>query len=366
MGQFRILRRNPRITITTILLIAFLGIDVSSARLFYLYHGYGFFMKSAYTEKTYRIQSVKFHHGLKPSIYIRDVRWENRSYTVATDSLGFKAGTKKETSLVNERYRIVFIGDSFTEGVGVNYENTFVGRIDSELSKSDIEVINAGVISYSPIIYYTKIKHLVDQGFRFNELIVFIDISDIHDEAYSYEMSDGGNVVTRKALQFNAKTLIRDNTILCYYILNKVYDFLVEIRNGSEFPINIQHSNWTTHEEAYNAFGKKGLQKSRLYMDKLINLLNLNDIELTVAVYPWPAQIMRNDLNSRQVVFWKEWAKKNDVDFINLFPVFINEDCNTSCRTQALDRYFIAKNVHWNEDGHKLVADSFLSNYPHR
>jgi hypothetical protein len=43
---------------------------------------------------------------------------------VFTDSLGFKDASRRA---VPDRRRILFIGDSFTEGVGLPYEQTFVG-----------------------------------------------------------------------------------------------------------------------------------------------------------------------------------------------------------------------------------------------
>ena len=45
--------------------------------------------------------------------------------------------------------------------------------------------MNAGVASQSPIIYFKKIKHLIEvKKVEFDELIVFLDISDIPDEYY--------------------------------------------------------------------------------------------------------------------------------------------------------------------------------------
>ena len=69
------------------------------------------------------------------------------------------------------------------------------------LIKDLYEVLNAGVGSYSPIIYWRKIKYLIeDVGLRFDEVVVYIDISDAQDEASYYELSDDGNerVVYRK------------------------------------------------------------------------------------------------------------------------------------------------------------------------
>jgi hypothetical protein len=46
--------------------------------------------------------------------------------------------------------------------------------------------LNAGVASYSPSIYYKKIKYLLESGLQFDEVVLFSDTSDVTDEATSY------------------------------------------------------------------------------------------------------------------------------------------------------------------------------------
>ena len=76
------------------------------------------------------------------------------------------------------------MGDSFVEGLGLDYDETFVGLVDSMLREGEraIETLNAGVVSYSPKLYYLKLKGLVDSGLKIDQAIVFVDISDIQDE----------------------------------------------------------------------------------------------------------------------------------------------------------------------------------------
>ena len=60
---------------------------------------------------------------------------------------------------------------------------TFPGIVDKELEKADIDVFNAGVVSSSPKVYYLRTKYLLTKrAFHFDELFVFIDISDIQHE----------------------------------------------------------------------------------------------------------------------------------------------------------------------------------------
>ena len=75
------------------------------------------------------------------------------------------------------------MGDSFTEGVGYDFEKTFVGIVDKALSTKGMEVLNAGVIGYFPAIYFKKTEYLLETlKLKFNHMVLFLDISDIADE----------------------------------------------------------------------------------------------------------------------------------------------------------------------------------------
>ena len=76
-------------------------------------------------------------------------------------------------------------------------------------------------------------------------------------------------------------------------------------------------------------------------------------------MYPWPDQIARNDLESVQVSYWQRWAAEKDVRLLNYFPCFVKGDGGDT----VLDAYFIPGDVHWNEEGHQLIAEEFLKFY---
>jgi hypothetical protein len=110
--------------------------------------------------------------------------------------MGFRDASTRDVPLVADHKRIVFIGDLFTEGLGVPYQKTFVGRFASAFP--DLDVLNAAAESYSASIYYEKLKYFLDVGFRFDEAIVYIDISDItFVSVLANETSRGGGVPSK-------------------------------------------------------------------------------------------------------------------------------------------------------------------------
>jgi hypothetical protein len=310
-----------------------------------------------------------FHHGLVPNKSVEGISWGNRRYSIYTNSLGLRDSSIRNVDPVSDRCRILFMGDSFTFAVGVDYQESFVGMIQNRLASRGVDVLNAGAESYSPVIYYRKIKDLIlRQRLRFDELIVFLDISDPEDEAYFYKIDENDNVVSRDAKWLAEAQLeeggpqsvarrivgfVRDHTLLFRYAW-------INIRLSYALPLtNLKRSLWTVDEALYNEYGEIGLHKMKESMDSLRELLAEHGIALAIAVYPWPDQIVHRDLNSIQVRFWQKWAQENGVGFFNLFPAFID----SRGPEYSLHKNYIKGDVHWNEAGHRLVTEKFFDFY---
>ena len=70
-----------------------------------------------YDKKSHKIKSYYYHHDLRPNAYWKEI-WGNQTYEIYTNNQGFK--DKKIRKVKFKENNILFIGDSFTEGVGVN------------------------------------------------------------------------------------------------------------------------------------------------------------------------------------------------------------------------------------------------------
>ena len=318
--------RHPRKTIAFVILILFVLINLLTKPLI---------------PNSLTIPNPYYHHDLRPQAQ-STLSWGNRPYTVSTNSLGFKDRGMREVALLNDRYRILFIGDSFTEGIGMPYEKTFAGLIEQDLEASRFEVFNAGVSSYSPRLYYLKVKHLIEEvGLRLDEVHVYIDISDVQDEVI-YRNYAPKPLSIGKQLDH-----VFTRNVYVYYALRKskkifrAYDSFARERG-----------NWTHNAEAFERWGKEGLALAQENMHKLFQLCSRHDIKMTIAVYPWPNQIERRDSTAKPVAVWETFARERGITFVNYFPHFINEKPAQEIR----DTYFIKDDRHWNEQGHALIA----------
>ena len=348
--------RHPKATVGVLLCLTLVPLDYLAGRRLAWAH--------RLVEKSYRMPSPFYHHDLRPNRSV-SVRWGDNQYTMTTDSMGFRDQAVRDVAPHGSRPRLLFIGDSFTEGSGVAYEDSFVGRVARALPGT--EVLNAGVASYSPIIYYRKAKHLLEErGLRFDEVAVFLDISDVEDET-EYDFDADGNVVENAQFDSDRSRGLGDDFLTQHSALFQVGQrLLMRLRlrwywNRPQdlmtlWPYSSDRARWTFDDRAFHRFGEQGLDRARSHMEMLVGLLREHGIPLYLAVYPWPPQIVFDTLESRQVRYWREWAEHEGVPFLDYFPEFLEGD-----KLQTIHDCFIPGDMHWSPTGHARVARGFVS-----
>ncbi len=298
-----------------------------------------------------RIPHHYYHHCLRPMTESEAV-WGNNTYIIRTNSLGFKDADMRCVELKTDMRRTLFMGDSFTEGIGYDFEETFVGLL-SQRTKDHIEILNAGVVSYSPKTYYLKTEYLIKKGLEFDEIVIMLDISDIQDEIiYEYftpsEKPDYLKKIDIRLSNYSYSYRHLFRNILKRLLSSDNETDISEIFQGT-LP---DRGSWSYDDEVFHDWGKRGLALAGLNMENLIALCKEKGIKPVIAVYPWPAQIMNDSSESRQVVFWEQFCKAEGIDFINLFPYFFVEDSH-----KTVVKYFIEGDDHWNAKGHKYIAE---------
>jgi hypothetical protein len=322
-----------------------------------------FFDKSHSNYNTFRRPDFYYHHGLKKNQSA--LGWwdksKNQIYKVFTNNLGFLDKKVRKVPLKTKKRRIVFIGDSFTEGVGYPYDDTFAGIVGNYLEKRGYSFLNAGVLSYSPKLHFYKMKFFIEQKhLKFDDLYVFVDISDIQDEIiYDYFIPMLPPKPNFKS--FIIDFFVKNSFLYRKYFLKKIDD-LNPKRCFSDFwkPEKNCYSVkdlWTTDQKQFEKWGKQGVKLAIKYEDMLFKLCKKHNITMHLVVYPWPYLIKKHNFPSIQETIWKNFAKKRGLDFIDAFPLFFKESPDL-----VVKKYFIKGDVHWNKKGHKLFANFLIGN----
>jgi hypothetical protein len=296
------------------------------------------------------------------------------------------------------------------------WEKSFVGLFEAH--HPDVEVLNGAVASYSPSIYRKRISDLLDGGYKIDKVIIYIDISDIQDEAI-YRTDDLGNIVdsnyiinTRAhvgdspAVIQRRRPVAKDSGIGQYFqqlqivlperfvvtkyltiLLRRFFKSLsfhfpsaVGVRaanrdapniarltgNRRSCPANVfclVRSMWTIDgDKLVDGYGDLGVEgsiaKATSEMDAIASLLRARGIGFSIGVYPWPDQLQYDVIDSRQVTLWRNWCERNGCEqFINHFPDFFEI---RNKQPTWLERLFIPGDFHFNEEGNRIVAHKLI------
>ena len=337
---------------------------------------YQFYKSIKLSDSNYMIPNSIYHHELK-----KNYKGKGRqNEIIITNDYGFIQLEKQSKINLKDKKNVVLIGDSFTQGAGIDYEDTFAGILTREF-KDKKNLINLSAVSYSPSIYYYKTKYFIEKyNMKFSDMYLFIDISDPYDELYRYEVVNE-RVVNRKNLDnpfintrhdkmiYYLKKFITKNTTILYFTLvniKKVFNKKnVEEKLFSEnygFIINHQANLWTFDDKYFEEEGYKGINLCMKYLKLLKRLLDKHNANLSIVVYPWPGQIYRDDKNYKQSSIWQEWAIKNNVKFIDISKLFFREKNKTlSEKLDFIDKHYIKKDMHFNKNSHKIVAKELLT-----
>ena len=145
---------------------------------------------TAYTEAYVR---VSWHHDLAPNQ--NSMRpWGKILIPSAPTVMVSEPGLRTRRRRQEQACHFV-IGDLFTEGLGVPYEETFAGPTACDAAKEGKAVWNLGVLSFSPVIYHRKIRAAAEKlGIKPTEHTSSSDMSDITDEAIVYRESEDGTI----------------------------------------------------------------------------------------------------------------------------------------------------------------------------
>ena len=101
-------------------------------------------------------------------------------YKVFTDDDGYRFSGKKRLLKENN---LVFLGDSHTYAMGVNFKDSFTGIVEKNIK--DYSVYNLGVPGYGMQKYY----YVLDEFFKkkdASKIILTLDMTDIFDAAHRW------------------------------------------------------------------------------------------------------------------------------------------------------------------------------------
>lgn len=215
-----------------------------------------------------------------------------------------------------DTFRILGLGDSFTEGVGVQYQQTFLSLLERAFNLPGkypfkVDVVKAGVAGYDPRherLYYEY------YGYKYDPDLVLIGYSgtDSREAALGvhYTISKQGYLLRDTGYSLNPFFLeLYIHSHFARTLLRRIIDLQRHRFNAS---VN------TADEEA--AIWREGWDKTFLEYDRIKQISDRMGAKLIVMYIPF--KITGDKEEQGRADELQAWCRKNSVYFVNLLPYF--------------------------------------------
>ncbi len=295
------------------------------------------------------------------------------------NSLGLR---DKEYAIPKPRntFRILMLGDSFTEGDGVMSDETFSKILEEKLhhisSPVDFEVINAGVGSYSTLLEYLYLK---DFGLRLAPDLVMLhfDLSDVHDDINYTSVArfdEKGNPVAvvptgtehglLKGPMASVKDWFKDNFRLYNFIRIRITPYLDRKKREGNFAGDIRHDKYGMLRENY-VDADSNWALTHKYLLLIRDMLREKGVDFWLTTYPYGLQVHPKEWSMGRGYWgfrsdtvyssWPQeklgqWAASQHIRFIDFTPDFKE-------LSKTVFPLYLDNNGHWVVAGHQLVAN---------
>ena len=307
-------------------------------------------------------------------------RYGNNYFYVKTDKNGLRINHLKNSNDLYTDEKIFFIGDSFTFGVGLDWEKSFIGILNKDFN---INAINAGVNSYSPTTYKYKLRSLIDEGLisKNQKVVIGLDISDVFDEASRWTEYRDKPAIIKEVNKLNKKKLNVKNikselsfnkrkknfknfyNIYNFKLSHQIYfgierfikRFLDDIQVRNNDRSKFTHEDWKLIDEKFSPLGiEQALTKIRVKLFEISQISSKNDNKLYLLIYPWPAQLAYEGHFD-----WPKYVQETCIEIdcagvINAFPDFLKYKDNSKYWQREL---YLKGDMHFNEKGNFVLAE---------
>jgi hypothetical protein len=320
-----------------------------------------------YPDLAFGIRSWELHHELRPG-YV--------SPNVHTNSLGLRSPEVAIPKPAGTR-RVLLLGDSFTFGFQVSDADVFARALEAGLRKrfpaASIEVVNAGVVSYCPLLEYLQYRdrlHILEPDL----VVLNFDMSDVQDHlAYSRNLARGPDgsplYVTEPSL--GEPPGARAGLLSFWWIGAKISSLRQRWQSArADEPFYRDQDRYLWALDGGPDMTAYAQQTLAPVLD-LARLLDHHHIPLMLATYPQPWQVSadatplppirdqygigRNTvhLNDRPFRLLAEFAASHALPFVNATPAFRQDGQPATL--------FLQSDFHFTPRGNALYA-SVLEN----
>ena len=318
-------------------------------------------------------------------------RYDDNIYQIFTNDLGFRDDSTQP--LERDKEYSILIGDSFIEGVGLDYKDTIVGILNENLENNKFKFLNAGVASYSSYIYLRKIEDIIKNNgdLKVKKVIVFLDKSDVSDdEKYlnkpAFFKNTKGKFINQRKEDFLGD--LRELSFWRFYTkqtisgkiiklgTDQIENFLSNIKKRSFISKKLNKSFFEVTEIEIKAIKsinnkphirnwylgptweertKKNIKFSVENLNKLKNFLKKKNIDFLVVLYPWSFEIDNEEIREKYLEFIIPLLNENKINNLSVYERFLEGNIY-----ESIGKNYLYNDIHFNKNGNQVIVNELL------
>jgi lysophospholipase L1-like esterase len=246
-----------------------------------------------------------------------------------TDEIGGRLTHEANRKKHPDKKKWLYIGDSVTEGVGVDDQSTFSSAIAGHSESNDVR--NISLIGYSSNDYVLVVSHFLLQDSSIERVTLFFCLNDVYGKSKTSELP----VMAKQGLLSNMNQLLA--TYSSSYKLLK----LIVLQNSSkyfEYDLQFYEQNNSHFTESMNDLH---------YCDSICKTRN---VQFEVVVLPYKSQLTgKHKTNRVPQELLNTFCKKKNIRCLD------TSECLSKVDTPS-ELYLWADEIHLSEKGHSAVA----------
>ncbi len=244
-----------------------------------------------------------------------------------TDDFGRR---KSKTVFDSKKKKWLFIGDSVTEGVGVDDSSTFSSLCSEGFTEHN--VCNYSLIGYSTTDYLNVLKSVLEKDSTTELVTLFYCLNDVYGKAKTKDLP----VMAKQKFIGKLNSILQSSCST--YKLLKLFFYQ---QSNRYFTYDLQ---FYKKDEAHFVQAMNDLQ----FCDSLCKAKN---IYFNVVMLPYQSQLRDRNFAPQQLV--KQFCERDSIEFSDAAEYLAKQENVNSL-------YLFADEIHFSEKGHKAIAE-FLS-----
>ncbi len=302
-----------------------------------------------------------------------------------TNSLGYRGHEP-----IQGKKTIVVIGDSYTEGFGLNEAETFPFKLEESFlnkAKSDWQVLNGGTLGYTPALYplyfdryFLELKPEI--------VLLNLDFTDFNDDPYYLQIADYDSRGFPVAFpgrelfpSWSMSYVYSNRSALLRFLHQEANQWALVIRREEVQPVMdqlIQKGSPLVLSDDLNAHGMEGCAKTVEAVARNIFALKKR-VEsvggrLMIHMYPPGYLVKKYETLPQNISFVRAWDQKRRKDFTwacgsgrgmvdvirglsNRHNITFLDSFPLIMENPAKESLYFERDAHWNEAGVQLVAE---------